>query len=235
MGRKTHMLKLLVKENADAKKSLLDMADDLKKVGLISEKLQVEGLRVGEKVAKIDKISIPTLTSILKEAGFQISKGRPKSDSKPIWISMPQAVSAIESLVESVGMDAAVEHLNKEGVCFGTTKITFKGDNSLSVATLSKVLNRNTKTKVDTKEETKEDEDKEEVISSLAAKSIDDEYDLDEEDEDEEDEGEDEEDEGEDDEDDEFLEDEEDDYEDDDDEEEEEDDDDDYDDEVSDF
>jgi len=244
VGRKTHMLKLLVKENSEARQSLLSMADNLKKVGLISEQLQAQGLQVGDKVAKIDKISIPTLTNILKEIGFQISKGRPKSDSKPVWVSIPQAISAIKEIVDSLGVEAAVEHLNKEGISFGNTKIVFKDENTLSVSTLTKILGKKSEKTVD---ETKTSVD---VVDVSSSKHED--YDLEDEN-DEEDEGEDEgedededededeeyefEDDDEEDEDeDEFLEDEEDDYEEDEeDENDEEDEDDDYDDEVSDF
>ena len=231
MGRKTHMLKLLVGENTQARASLLSLAEDLKKVGLILEKLTSEGLQVGDKVAKIDKISIPTLTSILKDCGYQISKGRPK-DSRPIWVSVPQAVSAIESLIESVGIDAAVEHLNNEGISFGTTKITFNGENTLTVSSLSKVLGK------------KIAQNEPEDPAVLVAKSIDEEYDLEDEDEDEDEEDEEDEEDDEDEEDeeddededeDEFLGDEADDYEEDEDEEEDEEEDEDYDDEVSDF
>ena len=185
MGRKEHILKSTIRENAQAKQALLDIANSLNKIQSIADNLKECGLKYGSETLSVGNICAPTLASILKDCGFQVSKGRRTSKKAPLWASIPAAIDAIKEIVDSKGIAQAVEHLNSEGITFGNTKITFKEENTLSVTTLTSVLNKGKKSKstTDLEEDEKEDE-------SSDNKTIKDKYDFDEdedEDEDEED------------------------------------------------
>jgi len=149
-GRKEHQLKVLLRENTEAKKAFAKLVDSLGKMQLIASSLIGDGLKVGKDSIVIESISIPTLALIIKENGHSMKKGRPIASGSTIWKNKPQAIQAVCSVLRDHGLHKGRDYLLNNGISY-TNEIgevehfTFSenGKSLLSITTLSKVAREN--------------------------------------------------------------------------------------------
>jgi len=149
-GRKEHQLKVLLRENTEAKKAFAKLVGSLGKMQLIASSLISDGLKVGKDSIVIESISIPTLALIIKENGHSMKKGRPIASGSTIWKNKPQAIQAVCSVLRDHGLHKGRDYLLNNGISY-TNEIgevehfTFSenGKSLLSITTLSKVAREN--------------------------------------------------------------------------------------------
>jgi len=149
-GRKEHQLKVLLRENTEAKKAFAKLVDSLGKMQLIASSLISDGLKVGKDSIVIESISIPTLALIIKENGHSMKKGRPIASGSTVWKNKPQAIQAVCSVLRDHGLHKGRDYLLNNGISY-TNEIgevehfTFSenGKSLLSITTLSKVAREN--------------------------------------------------------------------------------------------
>jgi hypothetical protein len=149
-GRKEHQLKVLLRENTEAKKAFAKLVDSLGKMQLIASSLISDGLKIGKDSIVIESISIPTLALIIKENGHSMKNGRPIASGSTVWKNKPQAIQAVCSVLRDHGLHKGRDYLLNNGISY-TNEIgevehfTFSenGKSLLSITTLSKVAREN--------------------------------------------------------------------------------------------
>jgi len=149
-GRKEHQLKVLLRENAEAKKAFAKLVDSLGKMQSIASSLINEGLKVGKESITIESISIPTLALIIKENGRSMRKGRPAASGSTVWKNKPQAIQAVCNVLRDHGLHKGRDYLLNNGITYlnedGEEEhfaFSANGKKLLSITTLSKVAKEN--------------------------------------------------------------------------------------------